>query len=37
MKNRGHLKKAVDEGLKQLGQGIDEAMEKLRKTGSGGR
>jgi chromosome segregation ATPase len=35
--NWGHLKNAVDEGLKQLGQGIDEALEKLRKTGSGGR
>jgi hypothetical protein len=35
--NWGHLKNAVDEGIKQLGQGIDEALEKLRKTGSGDR
>lgn len=35
--NWGHLKNAVDEGLKQLGQSIDEAVEKLRKTGSGDR
>ena len=33
----GLLKSAVDEGLKQLGQGIDEALEKVRKTGFGGR
>ncbi|MHB1013565.1 MAG: sll1863 family stress response protein [Desulfobacteria bacterium] len=35
--NWGRLKSAVDEGLKDLGQAIDQALEKLRKTGSGGR
>lgn len=35
--NWGHLKNAVDEGLKDLGQAIDQTIEKLRKTGSGGR
>src|SRR5512142_1026325 len=34
--NWGHLKKAVDEGLKDLGQAIDQTLDKLRKTGSGG-
>ena len=35
--NWGQLKKAVDDGLKNLGQAIDETIEKVRKTGSGGR
>ena len=35
--NWGRMKKAVDEGLKDLGQAIDEAVDKVRKTGSGGR
>jgi predicted nucleic acid-binding Zn-ribbon protein len=34
--NWGRLKYAVDEGLKDLGQAIDQALDKLRKTGSGG-
>ena len=33
--NWGHLKKAVDDGLKDLGHAIDETLEKVRKTGSG--
>jgi hypothetical protein len=35
--NWGHLKKAVDEGLKELGQAIDKAVGRFRKTGSGDR
>ena len=35
--NWGRMKKAVDEGLKDLGQAIDQALDKVRKTGSGGR
>jgi len=35
--NWGRLKNAVDDGLKELGQAVDEVLEKLRKTGSGGR
>jgi len=31
----GRLKSAVDEGLKELGQVVDEAVERFRKTGSG--
>ncbi len=34
--NWGRLKNSVDEGLKDLGQSIDQALDKLRKTGSGG-
>jgi ribosome-associated translation inhibitor RaiA len=34
--NWGRLKYAVDEGLKDLGQAIDQALDKLRKTGSRG-
>ena len=33
--NWGHLKKAVDDGIKDLGRAIDETIEKVRKTGSG--
>ena len=33
----GRLKNAVDDGLKDLGHGIDETIKKFRKTGSGGR
>ena len=33
--NWGRLKDAVEEGLKDLGQAIDQAVDKLRKTGSG--
>ena len=33
----GRLKKAVDEGMKDLGQALDQALEKVRKTGAGGR
>jgi len=32
----GRLKKAVDEGMKDLGQALDRALEKVRKTGAGG-
>jgi len=35
--NWGRLKYAVDDGIKELGQAIDEAIEKFRKTGSGSR
>ena len=35
--NWGRLKNGVDEGLKNLGQAIDQAVEKLRKTGAGDR
>lgn len=35
--NWGRLKNAVDEGMKDLGQGIDQTIEKIRKTGAGGR
>jgi hypothetical protein len=35
--NWGHLKKAVDDGIKDLGRAIDETIEKVRKTGSGFR
>jgi hypothetical protein len=35
--NWGRMKNVVDEGLKDLGQAIDQAIDKLRKTGSGGR
>lgn len=35
--NWGHLKKAVDDGIKDLGRAIDETLEKVRKTGSGVR
>jgi len=31
----GHLKNAVDEGLKELGQAVDKAVGRFRKTGSG--
>lgn len=34
--NWGRLRNAVDEGLKDLHQAIDQALEILRKTGSGG-
>jgi archaellum component FlaC len=33
----GRLKNVVDEGLKELGQAVDEAVERFRKTGSGDR
>jgi chromosome segregation ATPase len=33
--NWGRMKNSVDEGLKDLGQSIDQALDKLRKTGSG--
>jgi hypothetical protein len=35
--NWGYLKDAVDEGIRELGQAVDEAIERLRKTGSGDR
>ena len=35
--NWGHLKYSVEEGLKELGQAVDEAAERFRKTGSGDR
>jgi len=35
--NWGHLKKAVDEGLKDLGHAVDKAVGRFRKTGSGDR
>jgi chromosome segregation ATPase len=35
--NWGRLKKTVEDGLKDLGHAIDEAIEKFRKAGSGGR
>ncbi len=31
----GRLKNAVDEGLKELGHAVDEAVGRFRKTGSG--
>ncbi len=34
--NWGRLKDTVEEGLKDLGQAIDQALDTLRKTGSGG-
>ena len=34
--NWGRLKNTADEGLKDLGRAIDNAIESLRKTGSGG-
>ena len=34
---RGRLKNAVDEGLKDLGQAFDQTLEKIRRTGSGNR
>lgn len=34
--NWGRLKGAVEEGLKDLGKAIDQAVDTLRKTGSGG-
>jgi hypothetical protein len=33
----GRLKMAVDEGMKDLGHAIDRTLEKVRKTGAGGR
>jgi hypothetical protein len=33
----GRLKKTVDEGMKELGHALDRALEKVRKTGAGGR
>jgi len=33
--NWGHLKNAVEEGLKELGKAVDETVERFRKTGSG--
>ena len=33
--NWGHLKNAVDEGLKELGEAVDKAVGRFRKTGSG--
>jgi len=35
--NWGLLKNAVDEGLKELGQAVDETIGRFRKTGSGYR
>lgn len=35
--NWGHLKNTVEDGLKELGQAVDEAVERFRKTGSGDR
>ena len=35
--NWGRLKETVEEGLKDLGHAIDEAIEKFRKAGSGSR
>jgi hypothetical protein len=35
--NWGRLKNTVDEGLKDLGQAIDQTLEKIRRTGSGNR
>src|SRR5512139_238316 len=35
--NWGRLKNAVEEGLKELGQVVDEAAERFRKTGAGDR
>ena len=34
--NWGRLKDAVEEGMKDLGQAIDQVVDTLRKTGSGG-
>ncbi len=33
----GRLKKTVDDGMKDLGHAFDQALEKVRKTGTGGR
>jgi len=33
--NWGHLKNAVDEGLKELGHAVDKAVGRFRKAGSG--
>ena len=33
----GRLKSSVDEGLKELGKVVDEAVERFRKTGTGDR
>jgi hypothetical protein len=33
--NWGHLKNAVDEGLKELGQAVDKVVGRFRRTGSG--
>lgn len=33
--NWGRLKHAVEEGLQELGQAVDEAVARFRKTGSG--
>jgi hypothetical protein len=33
----GRLKSPVDEGLKELGKVVDEAVERFRKTGTGDR
>ena len=35
--NWGRLKNAVEEGLKEMGQAVDETVERYRKTGSGDR
>ena len=35
--NWGRLKYAVEEGLKELGEAVDEAVARFRKTGSGDR
>jgi hypothetical protein len=35
--NWGHLKNAVEDGLKELGQAVDDAVERFRKAGSGDR
>jgi hypothetical protein len=35
--NWGRLKHAVEEGLQELGQAVDEAVARFRKTGSGDR
>ena len=32
----GRLKKTVDEGMKELGHALAQALEKVRKTGAGG-
>lgn len=33
----GRLKKAVDEGMKDLGNALDRMLDKVRKTGTGSR
>jgi len=35
--NWGHLKYSVEEELKELGQAVEEAAERFRKTGAGDR